>query len=166
MTSSQKLKKLRTMLAVLLGKCACGEDQDIQDMINIIDEPPTRANKTEWDETDIEYRLSGLLFRLIKERKPNWKHPDLQQWSKHVDSMLRIDKRDPKRIYMVIHWCQQDTFWQSNILSTEKLRRQFDRLDDIMSKDTVFMSKRNLMHRQEQVKKGPTMRELLKEQHG
>ena len=32
------------------------------------------------------------------------------------------------KIKEVIIWCQQDDFWYKNILSTEKLRKQYDRL--------------------------------------
>ena len=46
----------------------------------------------------------------------------------HIDKMIRIDKRDPLEIYQVIQWCQKDAFWNSNILSTMKLRQQYDKL--------------------------------------
>lgn len=42
--------------------------------------------------------------------------------------MIRMDKRDPAEIEKVITWCQQDPFWQNNILSTNKLRIRFDQL--------------------------------------
>jgi hypothetical protein len=42
--------------------------------------------------------------------------------------MIRVDKRDPKIIEKLIPWCQQDSFWQNNILSTAKLRAQYDQL--------------------------------------
>ena len=42
--------------------------------------------------------------------------------------MLRIDKRNPQIIEKLIIWCQQDNFWQNNILSTAKLRAQYDQL--------------------------------------
>jgi len=42
--------------------------------------------------------------------------------------MLRIDKREVEEIKQVIRWCQQDEFWRTNILSTSKLREQYDAL--------------------------------------
>ena len=72
--------------------------------------------------------LSTLLLNLILERNKNFKQPNLNEWSTHIDRMIRIDRRDPKQIRDVIHWCQQDDFWQGNILSTKKLRIQFDQL--------------------------------------
>jgi hypothetical protein len=43
--------------------------------------------------------------------------------------MIRRDNRKPERVETVIRWCQCDSFWKSNILSTSKLRKQFDALE-------------------------------------
>ncbi|MFC1739145.1 hypothetical protein ACFL1G_08865 [Planctomycetota bacterium] len=83
----------------------------------------------EYSPTSDEFRLSTLLFEQIRERKSDFKEPNLQKWSIHIDRMIRLDKRAPANIEVVIRWCQQDDFWQNNIISTEKLRRQFDRLE-------------------------------------
>lgn len=76
-----------------------------------------------------EFQLSELLFKEIKKRKPDYRKPNLQEWAIHIDRMIRLDNRDPARIESVIRWCQQDGFWQNNILSTKKLRKQFDQLE-------------------------------------
>jgi hypothetical protein len=76
-----------------------------------------------------EFELVCLLFNLILQRKPDFKQPDLQNWAKHIDLMIRSDNRNPQTIKAVIEWCQSDNFWQNNILSTDKLRKQFDRLE-------------------------------------
>lgn len=75
-----------------------------------------------------EVRLSELLFEKILSRNPNHKKPNLQTWATDVDRMIRIDRRTPEEIRRVIEWCQSDPFWQNNILSTAKLRKQFDQL--------------------------------------
>lgn len=72
--------------------------------------------------------LSQLLFDLILKRRPNFKKPNLTTWAKSIDLMIRVDKRNPDEIEKVIKWCQADEFWQNNILSTAKLRKQFDQL--------------------------------------
>ena len=84
-----------------------------------------------------EIRLSELLFGLIRQRNPGFKQPDLQKWASHVSKTVRIDNRLPEDIERVINWCQQDSFWQNNILSTEKLRKQFDALHLKMNADSV-----------------------------
>lgn len=73
-------------------------------------------------------RLAQLLFDLIRHANPEHKVPNLQTWAKHVDLMIRIDKRSPERIEDVIRWATRDSFWSKNILSTAKLREKFDAL--------------------------------------
>ena len=84
----------------------------------------------------IEFRLAEILFDLIKGRKSDFKKPNLQVWVKDIDRMIRLDKRTPDRIEAVIRWCQQDDFWQNNILSPGKLRDKFDQLDLKMQSKT------------------------------
>ena len=75
-----------------------------------------------------EVRLAELLLEKILSRNPNHKKPNLQTWAKDIDLMIRIDTRTPEDIRRVIEWSQNDQFWQSNILSTAKLRKQFDQI--------------------------------------
>ena len=75
-----------------------------------------------------EFRLSELLLNLILERRNSFKKPDLHKWARHIDLMIRLDGRSREEIERVIRWCQSDPFWQKNILSTGKLRNQFDQL--------------------------------------
>jgi len=78
--------------------------------------------------SQIIFRLSTYLFKLIKRNNPQAKEPNFGQWRKDMDYLIRIDKRSYRNIVRVIHWCQHDQFWKTNILSPEKLRKQFDRL--------------------------------------
>jgi len=95
----------------------------------------TKLNITKYKVNSIELRLSELLITKIKERNPEHKEPDLQKWAYDIDLMIRLDKRDPTIIEKIIIWCQQDEFWQNNILSTAKLRRQYDQLYMKMNKN-------------------------------
>ncbi len=81
-----------------------------------------------YSENSIEFHLSKLLFDLILLRNPNHRKPDLQKWCVHVHRMLYADKRERGEVEAVIRWCQSNNFWQNIILSTEKLRKQFDQL--------------------------------------
>jgi hypothetical protein len=85
-----------------------------------------------YDEHDINRNInrdiSKILLNEIVKRKPDFKLPNLDKWATDIDLMVRIDKRPIEEIKKVILWCQKDTFWQNNILSTSKLRKQFDQL--------------------------------------
>lgn len=93
-----------------------------------------------------ELRLSTLLLEEIRKNKSDFKQPNqpnLQSWAKEVDLMIRRDGRKPERIEAVIRWCQKDPFWWKNVLSTEKLRDKFERLEaEMEEKKTSFKTER------------------------
>ncbi len=91
------------------------------------------CKKKDFRPTSDEVRLSKFLLELILKKKPNFRQPDIQQWAVHIDRLIRLDRRTPGDIEAVIEWSRADDFWQNNILSTEKLRKQFDQLELRMS---------------------------------
>lgn len=99
-----------------------------QDKLSLNKDKLSKDNKRLLVEDSNEFQLSKLLYDKILVNNPNHKMPNLQEWAKHIDYMIRIDKRRPVDIVAIIQWCQSDSFWWSNILSTLKLRKQFDTL--------------------------------------
>lgn len=75
-----------------------------------------------------EYRLANFLLSHIKKNNPKAKEPNLQTWSKQFDLLLKKDARDLEEIKSVIVFCQNNSFWKSNILSAKKLRDKYDTL--------------------------------------
>jgi hypothetical protein len=75
-----------------------------------------------------EYRLAAYLFGYIKKNNENVKEPNFQKWAKQFDYILRIDRRELDEVKQLVKFCQTDSFWYKNILSPEKLRKQYDRL--------------------------------------
>lgn len=80
-------------------------------------------------------RLSGLLAELIagnnpqnRTIQPTLRGKSIERWAADIDRMFRIDGRDQRLVEEVIRWCQADDFWCCNILSGNKLRKQFDKL--------------------------------------
>lgn len=73
-------------------------------------------------------RLSSLLFEKISENDPRFKKPNLDTWAQEIDRMIRIDKRTPEEIEALICFATSDEFWQTNVLSPQKLRKQASRL--------------------------------------
>lgn len=72
-------------------------------------------------------RLANLLADLIEQngsRRPNVTN----KWVSTIDRMIRIDGRTEQQIEGAIRWCQDDDFWRANIMSPDKLRKQYDRL--------------------------------------
>jgi len=80
--------------------------------------------------TPKDVELTNLLHTLMQENSPNRpvrvpKDSDYED----INKMFRLDKIPYDGIEAVIRWCQQDSFWQSNIRSTGTLRRQYDKLE-------------------------------------
>lgn len=88
-----------------------------------------KKSERKFEEDSDEMKLSKLLFDRMRKNNPKCKEPNFQAWCGHIEKMIRIDKRTPKEIQDIILFCQADTFWSTNILSTEKLRKQFDQLE-------------------------------------
>jgi hypothetical protein len=81
-----------------------------------------------YSEQSSEMILSKLLYELMLKNNPNAKQPNFQVWAKNIDKMIRLDNRTVEQIEGAIRWSQQDSFWSGNILSTDKLKKQYDKL--------------------------------------
>lgn len=87
-----------------------------------------RKLKKSYDESNIYFQMSLKLLNNIRENNPKFKEPDLQKWSDDFRKIKELDERSEQDINLLIDWCQKDDFWKTNILSPDKLRKQFDRL--------------------------------------
>ena len=87
-----------------------------------------KSKKKEFSNDSQEIALAGLLLEKLLERNPTMRKPNIQSWAKHIDLMHRIDKRSFEDIRKILLWSQNDDFWQDNILSTHRLREQYDQL--------------------------------------
>jgi len=52
----------------------------------------------------------------------------IQSWCKDMDKLIRIDKAKPEEIKQVIDWVVKDDFWNTNVMSAEKLRKHYSKL--------------------------------------
>ena len=93
------------------------------------------SNKKTFEPHSVEMVLAEMLLGFINSRNGNFKKPDLQKWAGEIDKMIRIDNRRACGIMNAICWAQADEFWQDNILSTAKLRKQYDQVIMRMKKD-------------------------------
>lgn len=113
---------------------------------NVKNDKKEENEEKNYSEDSKEFRLSLFLFNNIRKRKPDYKIPDLQKWSIQSDYILRIDRRDLEEVKKIIIWCQTDEFWQDNILSTAKLRKQYDQLVLKMNKILHIPKKETVSH--------------------
>ena len=64
----------------------------------------------------------------VKLINPTCKAPDMTSWSNTVRLMRQIDNRSHQEICALYDWASKHHFWQTNILSPESLRKQWDKL--------------------------------------
>ncbi len=88
------------------------------------------------------YVLACYLLETIRGYSPGFKEPDLQQWSKVMDDMIKEDKRNQMDISDVIDFAVNDGFWRKVILNPYDLRKHFDRMNSIMYSERALMEKR------------------------
>lgn len=88
----------------------------------------TLSPKQVYDEQSVPYQLASRLFQNILSNNPDHKTPNLKSWANDVRLMMERDNRTEEQIIYLMDWCQNDSFWKSNILSVSKLREKFDQL--------------------------------------
>ena len=92
----------------------------------------TKVATPKFENNSVEILTSKYLATKILKLNSNAKVPktdaELQKWAKHVDLILRVDERPLSDLKEVLKFATTDTFWQSNILSTKKLRDKYDQL--------------------------------------
>jgi len=96
----------------------------------------------EYDHSSFPYLAAELLLELVLENHPNYdkkrlldkktgeayREKKLQEGSRDVDLMMRIDGRPAEEIIRIIEWAQADDFWWQNVRSPGKLRKQYETL--------------------------------------
>ena len=80
-------------------------------------------------------RLSLLLFEKILEIDPKHEKPNFTKWDSEIEKIMRIMKRSEQEIEQVIEWTYNNNFWSRKVLSTSKLRKQYETLFVEMMKD-------------------------------
>lgn len=81
-----------------------------------------------FNEDTIEYQLAYMLYEKILLNDDRFKKPNFENWSQHIDYLIRLDKRTVDEIKLVINYVTTDSFEMNNVLSTSKLRKRFTQL--------------------------------------
>ena len=81
-----------------------------------------------YDDNSPYMKLAQRLLGHIQQRDPKYKDRNMQTWADDMRKLVELDKRSIEEVERVLDWSQQDTFWQTNILSPNKLRKHFSKL--------------------------------------
>ncbi len=78
--------------------------------------------------TDADMQTADFIWQLISDMQPDRRKTNLQKWANSIRLMRDRDKRTDDQIRELFTWCNDDSFWRNNILSPDKLRKQWDDL--------------------------------------
>lgn len=91
---------------------------------------PTKKGKKKSAYTPGDMDLAQWMLRKIREVSPNFgSRTNLDSWADQVRLIRTSDKRTTAEIRALFEWANSDTFWRTNILSPDTLRKQWDRLE-------------------------------------
>lgn len=93
---------------------------------------PAGAADVKFSENSDEIIIVDFFIEKLRGLNKKIRVPDTltkkQKWAADINKLLRIDKRDKHEVCEVISYVVTDDFWKSNVLSPEKLRKQYDTL--------------------------------------
>lgn len=140
-----------------------GKDND-KDLAPV-DNGKKKKGKRVYEKGDIEYNLASYLFYWMLQNNPEVKKPNPQKWADTIRLMIERDNRDPDDIKKVIYFCQHDDFWRFNILSPDKLRKQYDQLKGKMISEAQKKAKRSgVGYKSRGSQKNDALREMMEEE--
>ncbi|MCU6603787.1 Replication protein O [Peribacillus frigoritolerans] len=85
-----------------------------------------QVKKYKFDEKQMA--LAELLWKYVQQNVPSQPKPNLKSWANTFRLMMERDEISGKDIQEIIIWATNHHFWFKNILSADKLRKQFSRL--------------------------------------
>ena len=89
---------------------------------------PSETKRIKFKFNDNDLKLAEWMFSRVLVINPSAKKPNPENWANTVRLMREIDNRTHAEISGLFDWANKDSFWCSNILSPEKLRKQWDKL--------------------------------------
>lgn len=109
----------------------------IRDSSSEVATAPADKVKVSFERDSRPYKCALYLAGQISERIPGKRYAEatLQSWAKDFDRVNRLDGHSWDDIGTVLTFSQNDSFWQGNILSGAKFRKQYDQLYLKMQKE-------------------------------
>lgn len=122
-------------------------NKDILSEIKISNDNPLLIDLDVTNEK-LEVKITKSLFDLFRRNQieqgvtvfKRYDRTRLNSWLTHIDKMIRIDKVTREELQSAYVWLsdgkyKNSEFWRKNILSTEKLREQYPKLQIAMKED-------------------------------
>ena len=112
-------------------------------------QPKVKQKKVSY--SDYHLAFAKWMHSLILNINPNAKEPNFESWANTIRLMTDIDKRNGDEMVKVFQWANQDSFWNSNILSADKFRKQYDQLSVKSRQEDIAIKVANNERTQDEV---------------
>lgn len=91
-------------------------------------------NKKKFNFNQYHMSFAEAMLERIKLIAPQSKKPNLESWANTIRLLCENDNVEINHAWNVFKWANSDSFWQTNILSADKFRKQFAQLSAKMPK--------------------------------
>lgn len=109
-------------------------DTDKDKRLIVEEKSPTLISKLPTHKfSDRDLACAQTMYQRILDVAPKTKEPDFEKWAVTIRLMRERDKIPHDEIWKTFLWANKDEFWKLNILSPDKLRKQFHKLDALQS---------------------------------
>ena len=105
-------------------------------------QPEAKPSKFKYN--DDQMNFASAMYQSILNVAPATKKPNLEAWANTARLINEIDGINLMDAWNVFAWANSDPFWQTNILSADKFRKQYAQLSAKMSLNSTG-SRRDIM---------------------
>ena len=96
--------------------------------------PPKGNKMPKQSYKSFDYQFAKYMYEKILNIMPLTPEPNFEKWANTIRLIREREQIPEKRIVEIFEWANQDDFWQINIRSPIKLRKQIPVLDAQMRK--------------------------------
>ena len=102
-------------------------------------QPEAKRGKYKFNEDQMNF--ASAMYQAILKVAPATKKPNLEAWANTARMINEIDGINLMDAWNVFAWANRDPFWQTNILSADKFRKQYAQLSAKMNSNSTGSSR-------------------------
>lgn len=99
-------------------------NEDNENKLNVSAKP--KPSKFKFN--DDQMRFAQAVYKKVEQVTPQMKEPNLESWANIARLMVESDNFDLRDVWNVFLWANSDSFWRTNVLSVDKLRKKYPEL--------------------------------------
>ena len=114
-------------------------EEEVEEDNKLIVQPEAKRCKYKFN--DDQMNFASAMYQAILKVAPATKKPNLEAWANTARMINEIDGINLMDAWNVFSWANRDSFWQTNILSVDKFRKQYAQLSAKMNLNSTGSSR-------------------------